>query len=244
MLQCRRGKGSLRILRIFHSGVVDTWRERERKLRELGVDVRLLSARTWPEWGRPQTFSAGDDTFASDVRTFGTHPALFLYDPRPIWRAIGEQWDVIDIHEEPFSLATAEILLLRRLRRQRAPYVVYSAQNIRKRYPLPFRRLERWTLRHAAGASVCNRAAGRILEDKGLPGRAAFVPLGVDLERFRPDPPVGPPEQRLKVGYVGRLVAHKGVSVLLDAVAQEPRLTLRLAGDGPERDALERQARE
>ena len=95
---------------------------------------------------------------------------------------------MIDIHEEPFALATAEILLLRRLRRQRAPYVLYSAQNIDKRYPPPFRWLERWALRHAAGLSVCNSEAGRICERKGLPGPATLIPLGVDVERFSPAP--------------------------------------------------------
>ena len=61
------------------------------------------------------------------------------------------------MQEEPFALATAEILLLRLLRRQRAPYVLYSAQNIDKRYPCPFRWLERWALRNAAGLERVQR---------------------------------------------------------------------------------------
>ena len=48
-------------------------------------------------------------------------------------------------------MATAEVLLLRALRRQRAPYVLYTAQNIDKNYPPPFRWLERWALRGASG---------------------------------------------------------------------------------------------
>ena len=105
----------------------------------------------------------------SGVPTAGRHPALFLYDPRPLWRALGERWDVIDIHEEPFALATAEILLLSALRRELAHAVVlYTAQNLRKRYPIPFRWLERWALRSAAGVSACNAEAARIAEDEGL----------------------------------------------------------------------------
>ena len=34
----------MRVLRIFHSAVVDAWRERERHLRALGADVDLLTA--------------------------------------------------------------------------------------------------------------------------------------------------------------------------------------------------------
>src|SRR6185312_8835456 len=104
----------------------------------------------------------------------------FLYDPRPLWRALGEPWDVIDIHEEPCSLAAAEILLLRALRRSRTPYILYSAQNIDKRYPPPFRWIERRALARAGGASVCNRAAALILQRKGLSRPAAEIPLGVD----------------------------------------------------------------
>jgi len=42
--------------------------------------------------------------------------------------------------------------------------------------------------------------------------------------------------------YVGRLVPYKGVDVLLRAVEQTPRATLVVAGDGPMRGELERQA--
>ena len=158
-----------------------------------------------------------------------------MYAPLPLWRALGRPYDVIDIHEEPFALATAEILLLRRLRRQRAPYVLYSAQNIDKRYPPPFRWLERWALRHAAALSVCNSEAGRICERKGFPGAATLIPLGVDTQRFSPGPE-GPAGEVPVIGYVGRLEPHKGVHVLLEAVARLDRATLRVAGAGPEEE--------
>jgi len=46
--------------------------------------------------------------------------------------------------------------------------------------------------------------------------------------------------------YVGRLIAHKGVDILLDAIARMPaplRKPLWIVGDGPERAALEARAR-
>ena len=178
----------MRVLRIFHSAVVDAWRERERHLRVLGAEVDLVTARRWNEGGADVALVPRPGEPVRGIRTWGRHPALFVYSPLPLWRALGRAYDVIDIHEEPFALATAEILLLRRLRRQRAPYVLYSAQNIDKRYPPPFRWLERWALRHAAGLSVCNTEAGRICERKGLPGSATLIPLGVDVERFSPAP--------------------------------------------------------
>ena len=227
----------MRVLRIFHSAVVDAWRERERHLRALGADVDLLTARRWNEGGSDVALVARPGEPVTGLRTWGRHPALFVYAPLPLWRALGRPYDVIDIHEEPFALATAEILLLRRLRRQRAPYVLYSAQNIDKRYPPPFRWLERWALRHAAALSVCNSEAGRICERKGFPGAATLIPLGVDTQRFSPGPE-GPAGEVPVIGYVGRLEPHKGVHVLLEAVARLDRATLRVAGAGPEEEAL------
>ena len=78
------------------------------------------------------------------VRTFGRHPFRFAYDPVGLWRALrAGPVDVLDIHEEPASLATFEVRVLARLARVRAPVCLYSAQNLPKRYPLPFRWFER-----------------------------------------------------------------------------------------------------
>ncbi|HKX68283.1 MAG TPA: glycosyltransferase [Intrasporangium sp.] len=217
-----------------HSAVVDAWREREEALRTRGHEVRLLSALAWNEGGTTIALEPRPGEPVQGLHTLGRHPALFVYDPRPIWRAMGDRWDVIDIHEEPFALSTAETLLLRALRRQKAPYVLYSAQNLDKRYPVPFRWLERWALRHAAGVSVCNVAAGHIVERKGLACAATVIPLGTDASFSSPEATHerAPEPHRIHVGYVGRLEAHKGVDVLLDAVAGDPRLFLRMAGGG------------
>lgn len=231
--QCGRKGVIVKVLRISHSAVVTSWRERDRQLRRVGIDVRLVSARAWDEGGRLVRFSADGDGFVTPARTFGSHPNLFCFDPRPLWRELGQSGvDLIDIHEEPCSVATAEVLLIRWIRRVRVPFLVYSAQNIDKRYPIPFRWIERYVLHRAAGAYPCNAEAARILHRKGLLAPAPVVPLGVDINHFAAaerSPPVG----TLHVGYVGRLTEHKGVAVLIDAVAGDDSLTLVLVGGGP-----------
>lgn len=237
----------MRVLRIFHSAVVDGWRERERQLRRDGVEVDLVTAQRWNEGGSDVALVPRPGEPVRGVRTWGRHPALFVYSPFALWRALGGRYDVIDIHEEPFALATAEVLVIRRLRRQRAPYVLYSAQNIDKRYPPPFRWLERWALRNAAGLSVCNSQAGGICERKGLPGRATLIPLGVDVESFAPADPgpgISRPGAAPVVGYAGRLATHKGLDTLLEAVAELDGVTLRVAGAGPDEERLHSRAAE
>jgi glycosyltransferase involved in cell wall biosynthesis/GT2 family glycosyltransferase len=246
----------MRVLRISHSAVVATWRAREDALRRTGAAVRLLCARTWDVGGAPVTLDAADGGHDNGqdvgVRTWGSHPALFVYDPRPLWRALGERWDVVDVHEEPFALATAEVLLLRRLRalvdrRPAPPFVLYSAQNIHKRYPWPFRWFERRALSAAAGVSVCNEGARHVLRAKGATCPVETIPLGVATDVFAPSTPdagagsgagSGDTSGPFAVAYAGRLEPHKGVDVLVTAVAERPGWTLTIAGDGSAASSL------
>lgn len=265
----RRGeRGGLRVLRVWHSGVVRTWRGRERALRRAGTEVVLVSARRWNEGGSDVRFEEGDD-FAVPVATVGRHPYRFAYAPWALYRLLRHgRFDLIDLHEEPASLAAAEVLVLRWLARCRAPYLLYSAQNIEKRYPPPFRWFERRALRGAAGVHVCNAEAGRILRRKGLRGEVEVLGLGIDegaltepadppapaevhaaataaadgADAAAADAPRGVDPHRPTVAYVGRLEAYKGVLVLVDALARLPGVQLRMVGEGPVRDEVERRA--
>jgi len=243
----------MRVLRISHSAVVTAWRGREAALRDRGMTVRTLSARTWEEGGRPVDLEPQPGEDVVGVRTLGRHPNVFLYDPRPLWRALGEDWDVLDLHEEPAALATAEVLALRALRRllgrRQAPYVLYSAQNIAKRYPPPFRWWEARALRGAGAVSVCNAEAADVLRAKGLTAPAHVVGLGVEPPAAASpgpgpsDPDVAGAAAPARTGYVGRLLApHKGLDVLLDAAEADPRLHVAIAGAGPHEAALRRRA--
>jgi glycosyltransferase involved in cell wall biosynthesis len=116
--------------------------------------------------------------------------------------------------------------------------------------------LRRRLLRHAAGrAAACTAVSvplGAALQ--ALAGRAPeIVPMGVDLDRFRPqaagndvtgDGPLAAP----RLLSVGRLAEKKGLHVLLRAMAaltpDLPGAHLTVVGDGPERPALQALARD
>lgn len=83
-----------------------------------------------------------------------------------------------------------------------------------------------------------------------LAGRIAVIPNGIELRSWMEAAPA--PRERLHaadgaflIGCVGRLDAAKAHDVLVDAVAaaRDPRWTVAVAGDGPEREALQIQAR-
>ena len=74
----------------------------------------------------------------------------------------------------------------------------------------------------------------------------ALIPNGVDLTRFSPGPPardrLGLDSSGQLVLMVSALIESKHVDVAIDAVAAIPDATLVVAGDGPLRDQLNRQA--
>jgi colanic acid/amylovoran biosynthesis glycosyltransferase len=98
-------------------------------------------------------------------------------------------------------------------------------------------------------ASDFGRSQLMMLVDEALWPRIHVVPCGTDLRRFTPQTGrrVGK-RASLNVLTVGRLVAVKGHSVLLDAIGQLRargglRVALEIVGDGPRRAALEERTR-
>ena len=82
-------------------------------------------------------------------------------------------------------------------------------------------------LRHAAGISACNTDAATIASEKGFPGRARVIPLGVDLEEFAPTPTAAhaPPTGRVDHRRLHRAPGpREGHRRAADAVARAPRL--------------------
>lgn len=111
------------------------------------------------------------------------------------------------------------------------------AKDVRKTEPVDLVRRGR----AARCVVACNTDVARDLAAANVDAR--LLPHGVDLTRFRPAPKPGGHSLRLLA--VGRLVPKKGFDVLLRAAATlAGAWSLRIVGDGPERDRLERLARD
>jgi glycosyltransferase involved in cell wall biosynthesis len=213
------------------------------------VDLTLVVPDRWG--GVP--WENGDAPAYRVVRLPGVlhgHNHLHLY------RALGTvlepgRFDLVHVDEEPYSLVTAQVV--RRASALGVPALFFAWQNLVKRLPPPFGRVRRYVFRRAAGGVAGTHGAAEVLRRGGFTGRLAVIPqMGVDPERFRPDPVararsrarIGVTGADFVVGFVGRLVPEKGVHTLIEAAGRLPRSRLLLVGDGPEREALAHRAAE
>jgi rhamnosyl/mannosyltransferase len=76
----------------------------------------------------------------------------------------------------------------------------------------------------------------------GYEGKVEVIPFGIDQSRWQsvPPPPPGAPPRAI---FIGRLVAYKGLDVLLRALEQVPDLRIDIVGSGPEGPRLKTLAR-
>jgi glycosyltransferase involved in cell wall biosynthesis len=225
----------VRILRVYHGGRDPAHRERERQLQKAGVDTTLVVPATWP--------GAGDQADLSDE----SFPILELPVKRPgdvnrhsyadgaaVRRLLAEMKpDVLDVHEEPASLASRQWLAAAR---RGLHVVMYTAQNVDKRYPPPFSSYERRAYRRVAALYPCSRQAASVAHGKGFDGLVEVIPLGFDPDVFRAGEQ-SLDDDELLLAFLGRLVPEKGVR---DAVAVLARVNsvrparLVVCGEGAE----------
>jgi glycosyltransferase involved in cell wall biosynthesis len=241
-------KEKLRVLRIAHSSLTPALRERERALvRNFpNVQLEVVTTNSWRE-AEIEVSAQPDDLFPvhSASTHLSKHIQLFAYDPRPIISALREhQPHLIDMNHEPYSIACAEVLTLCGRYTPNAPVVMQTAQNIFRRYPVPFSWLEQRAFRRVAAAYVCSETVREVLRTKGFKKPVPIIPFGVDLNSFkqRSEPRV----VGRTIGFVGRMLPGKGLNVLADALKQmrEDDWQLLVVGDGSERESFTRELSE
>ena len=144
--------------------------------------------------------------------------------------------DVIHLWEEPWSIVALHASTL--ARRIGAAFVLEVDQNILKRLPPPFEAIRRQVLRHTNLILARSPLAGDVARACGYVGAIMQIGYGVDQTLFFPEPgcPSVPP---LHIGFVGRLIAAKGVDDILAALtttSSDVRFTV--LGEGPHEPAL------
>jgi glycosyltransferase involved in cell wall biosynthesis len=233
----------MRILRVYHGGRDRGHRARERALVEAGVDVTLVVPDRWPGASSETTLSPEPfRTVELLVRRSGD-VNRHAYPESAALRAVlaDTQPDVLDVHEEPFSLAARQWL---GAAPADLPVVLYTAQNIDKRYPPPFAFYEREAYRRVQALYPCSFQAASVARGKGFRGFIEVHPLGFDENIFFPGRQQIDADELL-LAFFGRLVREKGVLdavEILAAVNRARPARLLMVGDGPERAAAARRA--
>jgi glycosyltransferase involved in cell wall biosynthesis len=232
----------IRVLRISHSSLTPSLRERERALARCYPDIALevITAHHWRE-AEVEVKAAGDDLFPVTAARAGIskHVQLFAWNPFPVIRALrSHRPHLVDLNHEPFSVGCAEVLTLCRWFAPRAAIVLQTAQNIYRTYPPPFGWLQQRAFRRVDAAYACSETTREVMRAKGFDKPMTIVPFGVDVNAFAVKEVKEPGP--LTIGFVGRMLPGKGLNILAEALPRIASLDWKLliVGDGPERESF------
>jgi len=150
---------------------------------------------------------------------------------------------VVHLWEEPWSLVALQACLLK----GDAALVLEVDQNLMKRLPPPFEAIRKYVLRRTDHVLARSPLAAAVVWAKGYRGPVSYTGYGVDQATFRPSdqpPTAAAAEPTLRLGYVGRIVADKGLDDALDAMARSRfRVDLAIMGEGPHEPELRQRVR-
>lgn len=233
----------MQVVLISKAYVLATYRRKAEEIAALGVNLTLVVP---PYWRDERGTMALEPEEARGYRKVVLPIALnghyHLHWNRGLTKLLRDvRPDIVHIEEEPYNLAT--FLATRAASSIGASTIFFTWQNLNRRYPLPFRLMERYCHSKAVYALAGNQEAIAVLRAKGYCGPATVIPqFGVDPELFSPG---GHEPEEFTVGYIGRLMPEKGVDLLLQALASlTAPWRLLILGSGPEREKLGRLADE
>jgi glycosyltransferase involved in cell wall biosynthesis len=247
------------VLWIWHAAVVAEYQKPVDALASYpDLDMALMVPRRWPERAKQmveaETLPGARFRYIVARTVFTGYYYIYFY-PSLLFHLLRLRPGIIYCYEEAHTFMGALVLLLRRIFLPRSKVLLYAAQNIEKRYPIPFRWFERYCFHNADLILACGITVAETLRSKGYHRPLRVVPLPTDTEAFCPDPPkrratreqLDIPQEAKVVLYAGKLVEEKGVITLLRAFAdvakEHEQAYLLLAGGGPMREQIEREAR-
>lgn len=216
------------------------------------LELRILTPRSMPHvfkrYTRELTPGLSTDEVIDIRGFFGRSHMSYVLDPFQFAKLLREfQPDRVHIEEDPYSAVGVEAVTLTRLICPSAKVSFFIWDNLARvpRFPLNVikRGLNRYSL-SKADLVVCGNKDGELLlrEKKGYKGRTVVLPqMGLN-----PDPYMNLKTNSIRsdlripadvplIGFVGRLIPEKGISLLLDALhrIKDAKWHLLILGSGP-----------
>ncbi len=237
----------MRVLMISKACLVAAYRTKLEEIAKFDdVELTVIAPPAWRDPAAPVALEPGHtdgyQLLVDPIRFNGRYHVYYF--PTLKKRLAEIRPDALHIDEEPYNLATW--LALRQGKKAGAKTLFFSWQNLERRYPPPFRALEKQVLRGVDYAIMGNHEAARVWQNKGYAGPYRIIPqFGIDPAMYPPRPPRDEGRCFVIGSANRRLVPEKGLDLLLEAAARLPGAwRLHIAGEGPERPRLEQLARQ
>lgn len=228
----------MRVLMLSKACIVGIYQRKLEQIAQRGIDLLALVPPSWRDERGEQplerVYTQGYDLRAIPIALNGN---FHLHWYPTLGRVMREfQPHIVHIDEEAYNLATWQALWL--ARRNKARSLFFTWQNIERQYPPPFSWGESWVMRHADHALAGTQSAADVLRAKGYTGLMSVIPqFGTDPDLFQPARDHAP--RPFTIGYLGRLVEEKGISLLLDAASHlKGDWQMRFVGGGPLHEML------
>lgn len=213
----------IRVLFVSHTYVVGVNQGKLKAIADTNqVEVALLAPNNWQatEWNRTLEL---ENPFP-EIKIYPA-PVWFtgrvgahIYNPLKIRQVIKDfKPDVIQVEEEIFSLCALEVAFWAKL--YKIPMVVFGWENQQRSLRI-FRRWVRDFVMETTNLFLAgNQDGAEVMRNWNYPGQIEVMPqMGVDTKLFAPREKQA--QDKLNIGFLGRLVPEKGLDILFTAVSQ------------------------
>jgi glycosyltransferase involved in cell wall biosynthesis len=233
----------MRVVIVSKALIVGAYQRKAEEIARLGVDLIVVVPPSWRDRRGQQPVETlhtkGYDLRVAPLALNGNFHLHFYPFLAQSLRELRPH--LLHMDEEPYNLATW--LGIRAARQVGAIPLFFTWQNLYRRYPPPFRWMERANYGTCPGAIAGNQDAARVLRRKGYTGDVRVIPqFGVDPAIFAPGS-AHDGDRSLRIGYAGGVIPEKGIDLLLRACAAlRGDWRLMLVGSGDAENELRRLA--
>jgi len=225
-------KTTRKLLSIGHSYVVKLNRRLVNEMARLGMgewEITVVApAFVWGDL-RPMHLELDQNELCKlkSIPVYFSKPAHTLTYSWELKEVIQQRWDLVHCWQEPYIISGGQVATWIP---DKCPLVYRTAQSLSKNYPPPFNLIEKYAMSRASGW-ICsgNLVAENLKPRPGYSLPMRLIPLGVDVKHFSPSLDARyqvrhsldwEAEGVPVIGFLGRLVPEKGLSLIMKVLEQ------------------------